>query len=76
MWYLALMLIDEHVTGFEDVDRFEPMVLIYVFKPSSPNAKIVSGVLATAYSLAVALLTLISVACADRMTEINNSNEE
>ena len=33
-----------------------------------------SGVFATGYNLSVALFTLTSVACADKMTAINNSN--
>lgn len=51
-----------------------PMVLMYSFSPSSPSARIDAGVLATGYSFAVALLTLTSVACADRMTAISSSN--
>ena len=35
-----------------------------------------AGVLATANNRAVALLTLTSVACADNITAINNSNAE
>src|SRR5690606_27249554 len=43
-------------------------------RPSSPSARMLSGVLATGYSLRVALLTLTSVACADNNTAISNSN--
>lgn len=50
------------------------MVLIWRFKRLVPSFNIASGVLATLKSPAVALLTLISVACAESMTAINSSN--
>ena len=51
----------------------KPIVLIWLFKPVSPKAKMVCGVLACGNKVAVALLTLLSVACADNTTAISNS---
>ena len=51
-----------------------PMVLMYALRPASPRASIASGVGATRNSSAVALLTLASVACAERITAISNWN--
>ncbi|MNL89811.1 hypothetical protein D3C87_2203650 [compost metagenome] len=47
---------------------------MYPDNPSTPNAWIAAGVLATGKSLAVALLTPTSVDWAERMTAISNSN--
>ena len=47
---------------------------MYFFNPLVPSRAIVSGVFATGNKLARALLTLTSVACAERMTATSNSN--
>ena len=44
------------------------MVLMYGISSSSPSAIIAAGVFATLNSGSVALLTLTSVACAERIT--------
>jgi len=49
---------------------------MYSIKPSTPRAKIVSGVLAKGKSFTVALLTLTSVACAERVTATRSSKGE
>ena len=55
---------------------YRPMLLMISRKPVSPSASIFSGVLAWGKSLRVATFTLLSVACADRITAISNSNGE
>ncbi|MBF8269896.1 MAG: hypothetical protein HW386_1605 [Gammaproteobacteria bacterium] len=50
------------------------MLLIYRFRPVTPRSEMAAGVLATGYNLANALLTLTSVAWADRITATSNSN--
>ena len=55
---------------------YKPMDLMYRDKPAMPSAKMAAGVLASRNNCAVALLTPLSVACAERMTAINNSNGE
>ena len=77
-WYFAVVIINQTTAGLDDVFRFA------VEQADCPNVglqpvdaqrvDIASGVAATGYSLSVALLTLTSVPCADRMTAINNSN--
>ena len=52
--------------------RKSPIVLIASRKRSSPNATIFSGVSTCAKSGAVALLTPLSVACADSTTATSN----
>ena len=51
-----------------------PIVLMCAFRPSIPSASIAWGVFATGNSFAVALLTPLSVACAERITAISSSN--
>ncbi len=41
--------------------------------PATPSASMAAGVLATRNRFAVALFTLLSVACADRITATNSS---
>ncbi|MNN14092.1 hypothetical protein D3C81_1271450 [compost metagenome] len=55
---------------------YRPMVLMYSDSPSTPSAWMAAGVLATGYSLAVALFTPTSVAWAERITAISSSNGE
>ena len=45
---------------------------MYPVRPLSPNASIACGVGASATGFLVARLTLLSVACAERMTAINS----
>ena len=47
---------------------------MYGISPSTPSLTIAAGVLATGKSFAVALLTLLSVACADSTTATSSSN--
>ena len=54
--------------------RNRPMVLMYSISPASPSLRIALGVLATGNSFAVATLTPLSVACAERRTAASNSN--
>ena len=48
-------------------------VFMWDFKRRNPRLAIASGVLARAYNFFVALFTLISVACAERITETSSS---
>ena len=47
---------------------------MYAIRPSSPSAKIFSGVSAILYSGSVALFTLLSVACAESTTDTKSVN--
>ena len=58
---------------FFDLVGYRLIVLTYDLRPSTPSAMMDSGVLATGYSLSVALLTEISVAWADNMTATSSS---
>ena len=49
------------------------MVLVYSITPSKPKSSMACGVLATGKSLAVALFTPLSVACAESRTAIKSS---
>src|SRR5688572_30692282 len=51
-----------------------PMVRMYFESPSTPRAAMASGVRATGNSLRVTAFTLLSVACAERITATSNSN--
>ena len=53
-----------------------PMVLMCVLRPASPKARMACGVLAKANKPSVALFTLTSVACADKITAMSNSKGE
>ncbi len=53
-----------------------PMVAMCGFNPSSPRARMASGVLAIGYRRRVALFTPTSVACAERITATSSSNGE
>ena len=54
--------------------RKRPMVLMWFSKPSKPKLRIFCGVGATTNNRRVALLTPMSVACAESNTAANNSN--
>ncbi len=49
------------------------MDLMYAESPATPKANIAAGVLATRNNSAVALFTLLSVACAERITATRSS---
>jgi hypothetical protein len=53
-----------------------PKVRIWALSPSSPSSNRACGVLARGKRLAVALLTALSVAWAERMTAIKSSKVE
>ena len=51
-----------------------PIVRMYFDRPSTPSSRIACGVFACLNSMRVARLTLLSVACADRITATSSSN--
>ena len=55
--------------GFPEADRADVLR-----EPSTPSSAIACGVRATGNSLRVAAFTLLSVACAERITATSNSN--
>ncbi len=59
---------------FFTLPGYSPIVRTYAVSPSCPSARIAAGVLATGNNLRVARLTPLSVACAERITAISNSN--
>ena len=61
MMFLALLL-------------YSPIDLMYGVIPATPSASMAAGVSAVRNRLAVALFTLLSVACAERITATNSSN--
>ena len=65
-WHVAMM--------FFALLLNRPMVLMKGVRPATPNASMAAGVWAARNSAGVALLTPLSVACADRITAINSSN--
>src|ERR1700709_1288584 len=71
--YCSIRILHVAITFFAFV-RNNPMVLMYSVTPSSPSASTLAGVLATGYMRRIALFTETSVACADSITEISNSN--
>ena len=59
---------------FFTLPGYSPIVRTYAVRPSCPSARIAAGVLATGNNLRVARFTPLSVACAERITAISNSN--
>src|SRR5699024_1621321 len=73
-WLLCLSIkILQVLITFSALVLNKQMLLVYSFRLSTTRVEMAAGVLATGNSLSVALFTPTSVACADKITAINNS---